>query len=79
MMPCHDTLAVIAQKRETYERIRASLVACGRSLSECGCWHYDAERLDGIARIGLQIQNASEAMQTLLQDIHALEARVLGA
>ena len=74
-----DTLSTIAQKRETYAHLQASLVACGRSLSECACWHYDGERLEGIAQIGRYIQTTSEAMQSLLVDIRALEARILGA
>ncbi|MNK30470.1 hypothetical protein D3C87_488880 [compost metagenome] len=74
-----NTLATIAQKRETYAHLQASLVACGRSLSECACWHYDGERLEGIAQIGRYIQNTSEAMQGLLSEIRRLEAKILGA
>ncbi|MNT71208.1 hypothetical protein D3C72_2096710 [compost metagenome] len=79
MPPCQDPIILIAQKRELYDRLRASLIACGRSLSECACWHYDADRLDGIARIGRHIQDTTQAMQTVLGEIHALEAQVLGA
>ena len=79
MTPMTDPMAAIAQKRETFERLRASLVACGRSLSECGCWHYEPDRLDAIARIGGHIQHVSSAMQTLLEDIQRLERQILGA
>lgn len=72
-----DTIALIAEKRVLYERLRLCIVACGRSLLECQCWHYDKDRLASLSRMAEHIRDASQAMNTLLHEIEDLEQRVL--
>lgn len=79
MPPTFNPLGVISEKRQTYEHLKATLIACGRSLLECGCWHYDADRLGSVSSIGSHIQETAIAMQALLEDIQAIEQRMLGA
>ncbi|GEM_PF-5379338 len=74
-----NALAEVAEKRTRYEQCMMSLVAAGRALSNCSCWHHDHDRAQAVASLGEYIRDTANSMADLLKELQALEARVIGA